>query len=64
MLGDASISEGETERIQSNKEEEDKSLPVAKHFIEKEASDGDYQIYRTEIYLHALCKIHHREIVT
>lgn len=38
MLGDASISEGETLRIQSNNKEEDKSLPVAKHFIGKETS--------------------------
>lgn len=63
MLGDASISEGEKERIQSNREEEDKSLPVANHFIGKEASGGDSQIYRTEIYLRTLSKIQLREII-
>lgn len=35
MLGDAWISEGQTLRMQSNSEEEDKSLPVAKTFHKK-----------------------------
>lgn len=30
MLGDASLSEGQMLKIQSNSEEEDKSLPVAR----------------------------------
>ena len=40
MLGEASISEGETRSIQSNREEEDKRVPVAKKkkFIGKIAS--------------------------
>lgn len=53
MLGDASISEGERGRIQSNREEGDKSL---QKIIEKEASGSDYHIYRTGIYPHPLCK--------
>lgn len=59
MLGDASISEGETRSIQSNREEEDKSVPVAKKkkkFIGKIASGSAYHIYMTGIYPCALCK--------
>lgn len=53
MLGEASISEGETRSIQSNREEEDKRVPVAKKkkkFIGKIASCSAYHIYRTGIY--------------
>lgn len=52
MLGEASISEGETRSIQSNREEEDKRVPVAKKkkFIGKIASGSAYHIYRTGIY--------------
>lgn len=46
MLGDVSTSEGQMLKIQSNSEEEDKSLPVAKTFHQKKRkkSGSDYPI--------------------
>lgn len=51
MMEDASVSEGQTLRIQRNREEKDKSLPVAKTFQRKKKPSGsDYHIYWTRIY--------------
>lgn len=58
MLGDASISESETLRIQCNSEEEDKSLSVTENFTGKETSGTNCHIYETRIYPYVPCGNH------